>query len=161
MKLLFLLAFKNLISNKSRTILSILGVTLGIATVVCIVNLDINTIIMKRRQYFGGYARPDLEIYLPYSAIGNEDQVISDLSECGELHSVSPVILDYLIWGKQEEIPAQWPSRRDHTILDYLRDSPFITHLRERFWRNWDSLYENLYARKRSLENKKMVIKLR
>jgi putative ABC transport system permease protein len=56
------LARRNLLQHPARTLLSILGIAVGIATVVAVHTLDTNTVEGLRRRYEGGDWRPELEV---------------------------------------------------------------------------------------------------
>ncbi|MBT5874361.1 MAG: ABC transporter permease, partial [Candidatus Latescibacteria bacterium] len=62
MKVVFLLACRNLASRKPRTLLTILGVALGMATAVAVFVLDYNTILTMKFRELSKYGTPDVEI---------------------------------------------------------------------------------------------------
>ena len=62
MRLTFFVVWKSWVSNKTRTILTILGVAIGIAVVTAIHVLDHNTIQSRLQQKVADYGRVDLEL---------------------------------------------------------------------------------------------------
>ncbi len=62
MKVVFLLAFRNLASRQSRALLTILGIAIGIATAVAVFILDYNTLLTMKFREIMIYGTPDIEI---------------------------------------------------------------------------------------------------
>jgi len=62
MKVLFLIAFRNLRYRKEKTLFSILAIAMGIATVIAVFTLDYNTILSQKQEKAGAYGRPDFEV---------------------------------------------------------------------------------------------------
>lgn len=62
MRLIFLLALKNLASKSTRTAGSILAISIGLGTAIAIFTLDYNTILSQRMRLKMEYGEPDLEL---------------------------------------------------------------------------------------------------
>ena len=103
MRLTFFVVWKSWVSNPVRTVLTVLGVALGIAVVTSIHVLDHNTIQSRMQQRIGDYGRVDLEL-LPKDADRVPDEVRRQLAgmtglveSVGLLHggaSGAPVLAD-------------------------------------------------------------------
>jgi hypothetical protein len=62
MRLIFLLALKNLTYKPTRTVCSILAICIGLGTAIAIFTLDHNTILSQRFRLKRHYGKPDLEL---------------------------------------------------------------------------------------------------
>ena len=79
MRLTFFVVWKSWVSNPIRTVLTVLGVALGIAVVTAIHVLDHNTIHSRLQQRIADYGRVDLEL-LPKQPSRKPDDVRRQLS---------------------------------------------------------------------------------
>lgn len=83
MRLTFFVVWKSWVSNPLRTVLTVLGVALGIAVVTAIHVLDHNTIQSQLDQRVADYGRIDLEL-LPKNAARKPEDVRGQLSRMTE-----------------------------------------------------------------------------
>ena len=81
MRMTFFVVWKSWGSNKIRTLLTILGVALGIAVVTAIHVLDHNTIHSRLQQRIADYGRVDLEL-LPKDPSRSPGHVREQLLPC-------------------------------------------------------------------------------
>jgi len=91
MKVLFLIASRNLTSRKEKTLFSILAIAMGIATVIAVFTLDYNTILSQRIEKASDYGRPDLEIKPKKRGEENFRHLFSNLKDRGEVKDLSPI----------------------------------------------------------------------
>ena len=79
MRLTYFVVWKSWVSNPVRTVLTVLGISLGIAVVTAIHVLDHNTIHSRLQQRLADYGRVDLELE-PKQASRAPDDVYADLA---------------------------------------------------------------------------------
>jgi len=87
MRLTFFVVWKSWASNPVRTVLTILGVALGIAVVTAIHVLDHNTIQSRLREKRPHFGRVDLELW-PKEAERNPSKIRQQLQDMAEIRAV-------------------------------------------------------------------------
>ena len=91
MRAVFLLAFRNLASRKSRTLLTVLGISIGIATALAVFILDYNTLVTMKILALSGYGTPDIEVASTTADSSSFRSMLATLRQKPSIHRVTPL----------------------------------------------------------------------
>ena len=96
MRAVFLLAFRNLASRKSRTLLTVLGISIGIATALAVFILDYNTLITMKIMALSGYGTPDIEVAPATADTTSFRRMLTELPKKSSVYRVTPLFFSTL-----------------------------------------------------------------
>lgn len=91
MKAIFLLAYRNLIFKKTRTLCNIIAVTIGIALITAIVTIDVNTVLTEKARWISEYGNPDLVVRPSNSSPITLTETIERLETISDVESITPI----------------------------------------------------------------------